>query len=392
MTDDLLYWMKSGNAISGLRNGVRKLKTAKSFHRLLGFMICCVLICAALLGAGAKDPQQVTATVVREDQYGNLRLDLMWIALDYGDSVNVSFSGGYELEGIPFYPDFYGRHHTVILTDYFDTVSLGGIGYDFNNSAGVEAGETATITLERKGRYREEFEAYNVPSASVQALGQSDEAFRNAREITAGRIAEGRLYRSASPFDPKFGRVALMGRYLEEKGIRCILDLSDSREKLEGYGGLPANTAAMVAGDRVIPCAIGVDLSDPAAMETLGRGLAGMGEREGPYLVHCNLGRDRTGVVCALLEALCGAEYQEIADDYMLSYDMLHGIDMNPESLQYRLFKQRIDDQMNMIFGIPAEDLPESDLESAAEGFLARCGMTEEQIGRLKDRLTRAAE
>lgn len=52
MTDDLLYWVKSGNASSRLRNGVRKLKTAKSFHRLLGIMICCVLICAALLGAG----------------------------------------------------------------------------------------------------------------------------------------------------------------------------------------------------------------------------------------------------------------------------------------------------------------------------------------------------
>ena len=52
MTDDLLCWMKSGNASSGLRNGVKKLKTAISFHRLLGIMICCVLICAALLGAG----------------------------------------------------------------------------------------------------------------------------------------------------------------------------------------------------------------------------------------------------------------------------------------------------------------------------------------------------
>ena len=45
---------------------MRKLKTAKSFHRLLGIMICCVLICAALLGAGARDPQQVTATVMRQ--------------------------------------------------------------------------------------------------------------------------------------------------------------------------------------------------------------------------------------------------------------------------------------------------------------------------------------
>ena len=35
-----------------------------------------------------------------------------------------------------------------------------------------------------------------------------------------------------------------------------------------------------------------------------------------PFLVHCRLGSDRTGVVCALLASLCGASWDEIAFDY----------------------------------------------------------------------------
>lgn len=43
--------------------------------------------------------------------------------------------------------------------------------------------------------------------------------------------------------------------------------------------------------------------------------------QDGPYLIHCTEGKDRTGFTCALLEALCGASYDEMLDDYMISYD-----------------------------------------------------------------------
>lgn len=38
-----------------------------------------------------------------------------------------------------------------------------------------------------------------------------------------------------------------------------------------------------------------------------------------PFLVHCRLGSDRTGVVCAVLSALCGASWPEIARDYEMT-------------------------------------------------------------------------
>ena len=345
-----------------------------------------LLFCFGLTGC-MNGYEPVKGTVIAENQYGDVMLDLEAIDLEYGDSVNISFSGGYEMEMIPYYPDFYGNKDSAILTDHFDTICIAGIGCNFNGTAGIQIGEEVEISLEKKGRYRDEFEAYNINNAVIQFEGQSDEAFRNAREITAGQIQNNRLYRGASPFDQEYGRVELMARYIQDNDINCVLDLADTCEKLESYDDLPDHTASLIANDQVIVCAIGVDYTDPDAMQTFGRGLAQMSEMEGPYLIQCSLGRDRTGVICAVIEALCGATYQEIVDDYMTSYDTLHSIDMDPDSLQYRLFKQRIDEQLEAILGIDIEQLPDSELMTPAYDYLIQCGMTEQQIDNLIDQL-----
>ena len=356
-------------------------------RRLTTVIILLIVCCVGM--TGCKDGfQPVTATVIKEDQYGDVMLDLEKIGLEYGDSVNISFSGGYEMKKIPYYPDFFGNKGSAILTDHFDTICIAGIGCSFNSTAGIQNGEEVTISLEKKERYKDEFEAYNINNAAIQAEGQSDEAFRNAREITAGQIRENRLYRGSSPFDQKYGRVELMDRYLKEKDIKCVLDLADTREKLEAYENLPDHTASMISDNRVIVCAIGVDYLDSKTMQTLGQGLAEMSEQEGPYLIQCSLGRDRTGVISAVIEALCGATYQEIIDDYMISYDTLHNIDMNPDSLQYKLFNQRIDEHLEAILGIEIEKLPVSDLKTPAYNYLLRCGMNEQQIEKLVNNLS----
>lgn len=43
---------------------------------------------------------------------------------------------------------------------------------------------------------------------------------------------------------------------------------------------------------------------------------------EAPYTIHCRLGTDRTGVFCAVLAALCGAPWSDIAADYQLTNRM----------------------------------------------------------------------
>jgi protein-tyrosine phosphatase len=43
-----------------------------------------------------------------------------------------------------------------------------------------------------------------------------------------------------------------------------------------------------------------------------------------PVLIHCHVGKDRTGIVCALILSALGAERQLIIEDYMKSNEALH--------------------------------------------------------------------
>ncbi|KAF9897541.1 hypothetical protein BX616_005391 [Lobosporangium transversale] len=38
-----------------------------------------------------------------------------------------------------------------------------------------------------------------------------------------------------------------------------------------------------------------------------------------PFIVHCTAGKDRTGVVCALLQMICGVDEEQIAWEYELT-------------------------------------------------------------------------
>ena len=58
-----------------------------------------------------------------------------------------------------------------------------------------------------------------------------------------------------------------------------------------------------------------------------------------PFLVHCRLGTDRTGVVSAIIAALCGASWEEICADYQKSNEVGMNEFRSVKLLQYSLEK-----------------------------------------------------
>lgn len=45
-----------------------------------------------------------------------------------------------------------------------------------------------------------------------------------------------------------------------------------------------------------------------------------------PLLIHCTAGKDRTGVICAIILSICGVDDETIAQEYSLTEAGLAGI------------------------------------------------------------------
>ena len=128
-------------------------------------------------------------------------------------------------------------------------------------------------------------------------------------------------------------------------------------------------------------------LSDEFAQK-IAQGFIDMSEKEAPYLIHCTEGKDRTGFVCMLIEALAGASYQEIADDYMVTYDNYYKITPEKEPVKYRtILEHNLDAMLQFMVG-EGVDIKTAPLAGYAFVYLRNAGMTVEQINKFLERIT----
>jgi protein-tyrosine phosphatase len=169
----------------------------------------------------------------------------------------------------------------------------------------------------------------------------------NFREV--GGLRRGVLYRSE-----ELSRLsAADGERLRGLGIRVICDLRSDRERAKRPARLGADS-----GIRIVPVA----LQDDAAQRVIRNQLLGClygraggeryrgivheyyrqmaferGERIGavlrvlgreenlPAVIHCTAGKDRTGVVAALVQLLAGVGYGTVMDDYLRTNECMAG-------------------------------------------------------------------
>ncbi|MDR0377369.1 MAG: tyrosine-protein phosphatase [Spirochaetaceae bacterium] len=147
--------------------------------------------------------------------------------------------------------------------------------------------------------------------------GKSDLA--NFREVCAGGIAPKRLYRSCHPII--YGnRGPGMMELAQQAGIAAVLNLSDNEEILSRKAPLVPWYHKLFQEDRIIALNMDFDVFGDRFFGKLNRGVKFIIDREGPYLIHCVRGIERTGFFVMLLEMLMGAEKTEIVNDYLKSF------------------------------------------------------------------------
>ena len=394
----------------------------KSMIKQLSIVLLCLCL---LMGAGCqkKDTQPVGSDTLEvkdlatehEKEFGGVYLkikidDFNDLGFQYGDSVDVLFSNGYRLEDIPYYNGYYVPAGDALLIAHpgYDYIKAAiNYGDDLWQKAGLKAsrGEslwlaadlnehsTATVILREAGKYYDNQLARDIHYTDFRKDYPSDEVFANFRNITVGNIKEGRIYRSASPCDNQHSRATYVNDLIREAGINAILNLSDNEEKIEKYIAQEDFSCncflELYEKGNVFPIALNMNYLSQEFAEKIAQGFIEISEKEGPYLIHCTEGKDRTGFVCMLVEALADADYRSIVDDYMLTYDNYYKINKAKEPLKYRIIKEQNIDEMLRFLVYDGSDIETADLSFYARGYLENAGMSQEQIDLFLERITR---
>lgn len=336
----------------------------------------------------------VSGTVTSVSKYGNVTTsvtadDLAAMGYEVGDILAVTVAG-VTVEA-PYGTGYSNvdNGNVIVLPDSAGNVTVAINMGNFSSTYNAPEGTAVSFLMAEKAGYLEEYTIRNIDAlrTNVREDYDSDAVFANFRAVTVGDIAEGRLYRSSSPVNPELGRNTYADALAKEAGIKTVLNLADDEETMKGYEGYAESYYSTLS---VIPLNMGVDFAAEDFNAKLKEGLVYLSEHEGPYLVHCNEGKDRAGFVSALLEALCGAGLDEIVEDYMRSYENYYHVE-NHSDRWTRIAQSNIIKSLCAISGVDSEEaLNKADLQKAAETYLTgTVGLTAEQVSAVRDALTK---
>ncbi|MBQ7155162.1 MAG: tyrosine-protein phosphatase [Synergistaceae bacterium] len=209
----------------------------------------------------------------------------------------------------------------------------------------------------------------------------SDDEFANFRMVRAAGIGEGKLYRSSSPVSTWGERNVIADNFARKAGVRTFLNLADTdpREH-KGYAGSYYST------QKVIALGLGMKYQSKAFRKSLAEGIKQMAGAEPPFLIHCSLGKDRAGFVCALVECLCGASIQEIVSDYLVSFTNYFGIQKGSKEYEF-VAENEILRFLAEAFGVKSIELERINLADAGERYFREIGVRVEDIEILREKL-----
>ena len=344
-----------------------------------------------------KEPILENCSIYRDDEFGGAYIKIPIqnfndIGFKFGDSVNLSFSNGVKVEDIGYYSGYYVPAGQELLVGYKSYPAIKyciNYGEDVYTKNNFDKSTKVTITLNEEGKYAKVEDTLSISYSDDRNGYTSDEQFANFRPISVGRMKKNLVYRGASPVDNSRKRAEIVDNLLKKNNIAYNIDLADKKESLDQskyvvhdyFKGLMDSNKALFLG---MAAAYKAD-EFTQKMKTL---FLAMVENDGPYYIHCLEGKDRTGYVCMVLEALCGATYEELIRDYFITYKNYYGIEEGTE--KYETIKEiHIDEMIRYVFGFETKvGLLGAAYHTSANNYLLNVGLTQEQIDALQEKLS----
>ncbi len=366
--------------------------------------VCVILVLSALASVlfacdKTKSPALSDAKISKDTKFGAAIIDISIEDFDklgfaLGDSCDISFSNGYKLSDVPYFNGYYVKNGEPVIVAYPSNTN---VLFTLNNvgiwdTAALSDDCTVSISLNASQKYL----------ATQQALGQSysllrndyssDEEFSNFRALSGGNLKENFIYRGASPVDNSRNRATYTDGLLEKIAVDCVVDLADSESDMAAYladGNFRSEyTKSVYDNGNMILLSMGSGYTSQSYKESVVKGFEFMLRHKDAttFYIHCMEGKDRTGFVCALIEALAGATYDEMCADYMKTYQNYYKISKDKTPEKYNaIVALYFDSFMECLYNSSdVEVLKSADYTLAATRYLLDGGMSEQSVAAFK--------
>ena len=338
-------------------------------------------------------------SIHRDDEFGGAFIDISiqdfnGRGFKFGDSLKLSFSNGVNYEDIGYYSGYYVPAGKELVVGYpgYDYIKFCiNYGADVYTENNFNIETKVTISVYESQKYKDVEETLNINYSDDRNEYESDEEFANFRDVRTGNIKPGRLYRGASPIDNRRNRASIVDSLIERHHIAYDIDLADKRETIDKI--YQTGTASLYFKDldrdgKVVLLGMGAAYTSEEFSQKMKAMFDAIIANDGPYYVHCLEGKDRTGYVCMVLEAMCGATYEELVNDYFVTYYNYYKIEKG--TAKYNVIKSmHIDEMIRYVFDFPAQtNLLSANYHSAADNYLKSLGLTNEDIEIIVNKLT----
>ena len=369
---------------------------------VLSVIICQLLFSIALTSCSDDDTTDnipvVKGKITSYNEFGAATLsltetDMTNAGFTLGDVISITIDDKKEIV-MPYYDGFYTRNGEFLCVAYptYPSICFTANNIGLPKELTDLEGHSVTVRMKEKGGCLDVQTALSMKYSNerIEYPDLADAEFANARTVKAGNIPSGILYRSSSPFSNDIKRDFYVSEYLQQEKVRTVLNLADSEEKMLSYKDIPPYSLSLWKEGNVILCPLKADPTADDYNNRLIEALKQLPSRPAPYVVHCMEGKDRTGYVCALFEGLCGATYEEIVADYLVTYDNYYYI--NPAKdpvLCNTLVSLRLNTCLMHYANVSDESqLPNIDYAKAFSSYLLSHGMTQQQLDALIHALT----
>ena len=353
--------------------------------------------------------------------------DFIALGFELGDACDVVLENNlyrYEFKSVPFYNGYYTKTGDPLLCAYgyavkekrgedyqYTRTDYPYLRFCFNNREmwnllHLTTDMKCTITLVEQGGYDYEQKlvgglTYSKDFADYEAKNgvSKEEVFANFRAVRSDAMKENVLFRSASPFDNANNRAPYVNALAKANGIDYVLNLADSQSKIDKYKAADVwaeldYSQQLLDNDQVCLMSMSAAYEGAAYQTALVKGLnSALAHNATKILFHCTEGKDRTGFVGVVLESLCGATYEEMVNDYMLTYDNYYNLTEASDKTAYDyIVELKFNDMVNYLLtfdpsleakGDGTYDLASVTTENfatAAANLLAKAGMSEDNI------------